>query len=202
MIGLDFPTASVTAYASPYGSLPVGWVKCNGDTYDGSLDRYKILYEQVGNTYGGSGTTFKVPNLGQRIVVAGTRGEWYGKEKIALDIHQSGIGNHTHTFTELPHTHGITDAGHSHTVYYQQFPRVEKSPEATAEFYEGYAAYSDRMAKAYSGLNGGTTGDSDGGGSDSIYGPYAGTTWSTATSAGAPHENRMPFLVMQYIIKL
>ena len=53
------PVGAVTAYAG--SSVPSGWLLCNGFTY--STATYPDLYSAIGYTYGGSGSSFRVPNL-------------------------------------------------------------------------------------------------------------------------------------------
>lgn len=46
----------------PYNFVPMGWLECNGSTYN--INQYQALYTLIGATYGGDGrTTFAVPNL-------------------------------------------------------------------------------------------------------------------------------------------
>ena len=43
-------------------TLYPGWVECDGRSLDGSDGKWSELYRIIGNTYGGSGTTFKLPD--------------------------------------------------------------------------------------------------------------------------------------------
>ena len=49
----------------PYGTTPApaGYVYANGASYNGSLTQYANLFAAIGQSYGGSGTNFNVPNL-------------------------------------------------------------------------------------------------------------------------------------------
>ena len=44
-----------------------GWIECNGDTVSGLL--YPQLYEAIGNTYGGAGINFQLPDFRNRKVL-------------------------------------------------------------------------------------------------------------------------------------
>lgn len=46
----------------PYNFIPVGWLPCNGATYQ--MQQYTALYSLIGTKFGGDGkTTFAVPNM-------------------------------------------------------------------------------------------------------------------------------------------
>jgi len=49
----------------PYGgtTAPVGWVLCDGQEYDGTLPEFTSLFDAIGTSFGGGGTTFRVPDL-------------------------------------------------------------------------------------------------------------------------------------------
>jgi microcystin-dependent protein len=52
-------TGMITAY--PISTPPSGWLLCNGNSYTTST--YSSLYSLIGYSYGGSGSTFSVPNM-------------------------------------------------------------------------------------------------------------------------------------------
>ena len=71
------PIGFLQTWASPHGSPPATWLKCDGtDTY--VKDDYPALFALLGSTYGGDGiTTFAVPNLqGISIVGAGQQDDF------------------------------------------------------------------------------------------------------------------------------
>ena len=75
-----------------------GWVICNGDSY--SKTTYSDGYTSIGNSFGSSSTTFKVPDLETN-------------EKFVMGAHDhseinytGGSETHTLTINEMPeHTH-------------------------------------------------------------------------------------------------
>lgn len=56
------PIGAILPWASDQGTIPPGWVLCNGVVT--SITRYPLLFEVIGNTYGGTeGSTFRLPPL-------------------------------------------------------------------------------------------------------------------------------------------
>jgi len=58
-------TGAVTATAGQSGSVPAGWLKCDGSSYN--IADYPALYAVIGQTYGGSGSQFNVPDLSSQL---------------------------------------------------------------------------------------------------------------------------------------
>jgi len=57
-----FPVGSIIPWSGSQDFVPTGWIICNGATI--STTRYPLLYEVIGNTYGGTeGSTFRLPPL-------------------------------------------------------------------------------------------------------------------------------------------
>jgi microcystin-dependent protein len=57
-----FPIGSIIPWSGSLDSIPFGWILCNG--VSPPVSRYPLLYEVIGNSYGGTeGTTFKLPTL-------------------------------------------------------------------------------------------------------------------------------------------
>jgi len=89
----------------------LGWMLCNGRSLLKS--DYLFLFNVIGYTYGGSGTTFNLPSPAGRVL--GIAGSGAGLTTRAFG---SNVGAETHTLTvaEMPtHTHGVSDPGHNHT---------------------------------------------------------------------------------------
>ena len=94
--------------ATVLGSLPSGWLWCDGTSY--STSAYPVLYGVIGTTYnlvGDSAGTFRVPNTVGALVagVTSTSGA-------------SGSGTHTHTFTANSLTSSQYSTTHTHTQNY------------------------------------------------------------------------------------
>lgn len=57
-----FPIGSIVPWPVDSGQVPIGWIVCNGATLQ--TTRYPLLYDVVGNVYGGSAnSTFTLPDL-------------------------------------------------------------------------------------------------------------------------------------------
>lgn len=83
--------------------LPNGWLKANGASLNSS--KYPQLYAVIGNTYGGSGSTFYLPNLSGRMVWGAGKGSYVtnklgstgGAEQVTLTVSQ--MPSHAHGWT-------------------------------------------------------------------------------------------------------
>jgi microcystin-dependent protein len=61
------PIGSIVAWPGQFNTIPAGWMECDGrelSNVDNGPNGYKALFEKIGTTWGGVGTTkFKIPNL-------------------------------------------------------------------------------------------------------------------------------------------
>lgn len=99
-------------------AAPSGWLLCNGASY--SATAYPELFAAIGNTWGGSGSSFNVPDgrdralygVGAAWALGGTDGLGYGSRTATM--------NHTHTGSSSLnglHNHAIlTDGSHNHPI--------------------------------------------------------------------------------------
>jgi microcystin-dependent protein len=57
-----FSIGSIIPWSGEIDTIPTGWIVCSGTTPP--TTRYPLLYEVIGNTYGGTpNSTFRIPNL-------------------------------------------------------------------------------------------------------------------------------------------
>ena len=57
-----FPIGSIIPWSGQVDAVPYGWIVCGGSTPP--VSRYPLLYEVIGNVYGGTpGSSFKLPTL-------------------------------------------------------------------------------------------------------------------------------------------
>lgn len=161
--------------AFPFTYPPKDWALCNGQLL--SIASNTALFSIIGVTYGGDGkTTFGLPNLQGRVVVApgqgpGLRmwdlGEASGADTVALAP------------TEMPmHSHAITGMNNAGTqgnpAANCYLSRDVRSGSGVVQYMQTGASPSAPMSPMALGVSGGS----------------------------APHENRQPFLVLNYCIAL
>jgi microcystin-dependent protein len=136
------PVATVVQYAGT--NAPIGWLFCNGTSYD--ISSYPDLFQVIEYTYGGSGNTFKVPDFRQRVPVGYDPDYTFSDISQALDLSLNHFGQtggelaHKLIIQEMPshrhgdadvsgntdgngnttenglHGHSVQDPGHSHTI--------------------------------------------------------------------------------------
>ena len=87
--GLITPVGCIIAFGGT--SAPEGWLICDGTSH--STSNYSDLYAVIGYSYGGSGTTFNLPNLKNRCLT--------GYNSTDADYNTLGNtgGNKTHQLT-------------------------------------------------------------------------------------------------------
>jgi microcystin-dependent protein len=202
------PTGTIVQYAGL--TAPTGWVLANGATYDGTQATYTPMWNLFGTTYGGTGqASFKVPDLQARVPV-GRNGTTYnlgdsgGSDTVTLTTAQ--LAPHTHTQqgsfssatgienSSLAHSHGIFAGAIVSAHSPIAFP-VQASLNPSFTGYGENFTPSPSIGKVDATLDAGpfththnfTIG---------INGPTA------STGSGTAHENRQPFLVVNYLIKL
>ena len=116
--------ASFTAHQKPtVGDMKMsavnndhlGWLVCDGRLLN--VADWRALFNALGYQFGGSGTTFNLPNPAGRVL--GNVGSGSGLTTRTLgDV----VGTETHVLTvpEMPdHRHTITDPGHAHSYVNQ-----------------------------------------------------------------------------------
>ena len=150
---------------------PRGWALCNGQLL--SIASNTALFSLIGTFYGGNGTsTFGLPNFQGNAAIGQGQGP-------GLSIHSVGemAGEPTVTLlqTELP--------GHTHTVNANNGDGT--SPSAVGNVWSGPGA--DRGLNWYNAAaNGGTT--------------TLAANASGSAGGNLPHNNLMPFLVLNFCI--
>ncbi len=163
--------------AFPYNFAPQGWAFCAGQLMP--IAQYQALFALLGTTFGGNGqTTFALPDLRGRMA----NGFGQGPGLASYNLGQSG-GQESHTLiqTEMP------AGGHSHTITAKNNGATGGTnvPSGAVTLGSGYASEANSPVV-------------------NIYGSAAPTIamGSLAPTGGQPHENRMPFLALNYCIAL
>lgn len=180
------PVGSIQMW--PSDNLPDGYHLCDGSSL--SKDEYPSLFAVLGTTFGGSGNSFKLPDM-QGLFVAGKGANSYndigakgGANAVALGI--SNMPKHNHNTSNSTTDGAITtslNGKHTHTYYRSNTSdggmsgAVEKASWDTGWTQTGSAGEHTHsvLLKARGGDSNGTT---------------------------VAHENRPPFIVLNYIIKV
>jgi len=162
-----------------FNFAPAGWHICDGTLLP--ISEYDALYALLGTTYGGDGvTTFGLPDLRGRFLV--NQGQGPGRSNRTLG-QNGGTESVTLTSTQIPqHTHSAmasTSDGTTNVPTNAYLATVLDTTTTTDNmlFY---------LPDSYSGKT--------------LYPLAAPSIGSTGNSL--PHENRMPFLTVSYIIAL
>ena len=121
------PVGTIVPFAGPSTKIPTGWVICDGSQLDGTSADYAQLYNILGNTWGGSGTNFRLPDLrGQflRGVDAGAGTDPDASARTSKNSSNSGdevgsyqtdqVESHKHVLNESDHNHYYND------IYYSE----------------------------------------------------------------------------------
>jgi len=120
-IDTNTPVGMISIHAG--SSAPTGWLLCDGTSY-GSAS-YTTLFSVIGQTFGGSGSAFAVPNLKGRVVVGidasqssfDTRGETGGSMSHQHAASNSGNTSIAHNHAIDPPSTGSNEAGdHGHNI--------------------------------------------------------------------------------------
>jgi microcystin-dependent protein len=192
--GVTIPAGTINIYAG--ASAPDGWLLCDGSSVSSST--YSDLYAAIGTTYGGTSSSFMLPNLCGRTPI----GNGYYEDDDTGDSRSYTLGDvggeleHKLTTTEMP-SHNHTQSAHSHTPTDSNNRFITYNYTAT-----GGAGIGERKVAATS--------------SSTYYAPVvanskidymgaASTSSATPTIAstggGGYHNNMQPYIALNYIIK-
>ncbi|MFZ5519276.1 MAG: phage tail protein [Candidatus Zhuqueibacterota bacterium] len=187
----------VTGYLAPVGTIamysgstaPAGWLICDGSAV--SSTTYADLYAVIGTTYGGTASSFALPNFKGRVPVGRDPGD------SSFDTLNEKGGEKTHTLTvdEMPsHTHSVdppsklTDSVGKHTHSYT---------DPTNGSYTGLDHDTNGTAVEYPTASGGTTSETG----DHRHTLDIGAFNSASTGSSTAHNILQPYIVINYIIK-
>lgn len=200
MGGRVVPAGVLMPFAGITGSLPPGWLPCDGRAV--SRVTYSDLFNAIGTSYGGGDgvNTFQVPDMRARLPLgagsalsgyptSGTLGGAGGTAQVTLTSSQ--LPPHTHDIT---HTHtGNTgpETGHAHAI-----PGAYVANTAAAQPFDHVAA-----GQANSGRGSlDTSGPGSGHTHALVVNQYVGQSQNNSPSGGSVGVMN-PYLVVNYIIK-
>ena len=191
------PVGSIMMYAG--SAAPTGWLMCDGASY--LQASYPRLYGVVGIIYGGSFTTFNVPDMRSRVPLGAGQGPGLSNYSLGFG---GGVESVTLDTTQIPgHTHGVSgNTGSSATGISADMPdHAHNYDRANGNNLGGtpigVPSYAGNSTVATSGVNVGpiAISFSDPGHSHSI------SLTSASTGGGQSHTNIQPYLALNYIIK-
>lgn len=169
-INIGIPSGCIIPYGGT--TIPSGWLLCDGSSI--STDTYPDLFNAIKYTYGGSGSSFNLPNLAGRMPlgVSGSYalGSTGGSETVTLTTAQ--IPSHTHT--------GSTSYTGNHA--HSQIGGVPTTP------------ISNVFASGNTSQGGGpvTTG---------VAGSHSHSLTINSAGGSDAHNNMPPYISLNYIIK-
>jgi microcystin-dependent protein len=175
------PVGTIMMYAmaaAPTG----GWVVCDG-TGLSTTGTFAALFSVLGYTYGGSGGTFNVPDMRSRVPVGAGQGSGSGLSNYNIGW-TGGVESVTLVGTNMPaHNHGVTDPGHNHRF---------------TDFW-GVGSATGAAKKA---ISHNTTGSDASVPSNTVpTGISLQNAYGNGSGGADAHENRQPYIVINYIIK-
>jgi microcystin-dependent protein len=105
-------------------NVPSGFIAMDGSSYLNS--QYPNLYNLIGTTYGGSNSTYNVPNATSSVLLGSSSYSSTSMPTYSDNVFSSAtsggsnyvtaVFNHTHDVTDSGHTHTVPDTTHSHSV--------------------------------------------------------------------------------------
>ena len=195
----------------PVSWAPNGWAICDGTLLP--ITQYSALYSLLGTYFGGNGqTTFGLPDLRGRVAVGaginpatGTNYPYASKgglETVQLTAVQGPLAAHTHPATVVDPNFAATATGTikpgassaPRGVVYSNTP-VNNFPVALPSGSNNYATTADSSMGADNSVAITVNVSKSSSGSVTV-------GQNSALPAAQAHENRMPYLALNYIIAL
>jgi microcystin-dependent protein len=173
-----FQTGMIMLWSGSIGTIPTGWVICNGSNGTPDLrDRFVI----------GAGGSYSPMNTGGASSVSLGTGN--------LPAHTHGINDpgHNHGINDPSHDHGVSDPGHDHGYAAMQAPWNGINDDVKAG--QDGSQYDQLTSTEYTGIsiNGAYTGIS-------INGAYTGIS-TQSTGSGSSFSVLNPYYALAYIMK-
>ena len=118
----------------PYTYAPMGWLRCMGQSL--AVSQYQALFAVIGYTYGGSGATFKLPDLSGTAVIGAGAGVGLTPRPIgasgganAVTLNASQIPPHTHTLNTCNLTGTSTSPANLYVGHYAANRIYKENPD-------------------------------------------------------------------------
>ena len=192
------PSGMIMPYAG--SSAPSLWLLCDGTSY--STTTYPSLYSAIGNTYGGSGGSFNVPNFKGNIACCyngsdgnfSTLGRTGGQESVTLSADQ--LPSHNHSLQDPGHSHGTQSYSHGHNIYSQTQQQIVQNDQGhvqctTTQQVQGSGNPGNAVAQFQTGTSG-----------SQLQGSYTYVQFDQGQfQGGGSHTNLQPYNTTDFIIK-
>jgi microcystin-dependent protein len=199
------PAGVISQFAG--SSAPAGFLLCEGQSV--STTTYPSLFSVIGYTYGGSGSSFVIPNLKGRIPVGrdssqtefDSLGEAGGDKAVTLTT--QNMAPHTHSGStgnvSSDHTHsgstGTVSADHQHFG-----PGWSDAVSTSGNiFYTTNRSFNNYGSMGTSGISANHTHSFSTGGMSANHSHSFST--DNGTGSATPVSNLQPYIVVNYIIK-
>lgn len=167
------PVGGIIMWSGNSSTIPDGWALCDGTTYDGYPTPNLKGRFIVG--YDPDREDYDQPGNYSTTETSKQEGDTGGEETVKLTIDE--MPSHVHN---ILHTHNITDPGHSHTIRMS-----DSAGEGTTDDAGNGNRANGSTESATTGITvSNFTGD------------------SSATGGDQPHENRPPYYVLAFIIRI
>jgi len=105
------PAGMIMAWVS--SNAPTGWLICNGGSYS-TTGTYANLFAVIQYTFGGSGSSFNVPNY-QGAFLRGTGEQIKTYNSTPITYTGPAVNNTGQSHATQQHTHAASQAAHNHT---------------------------------------------------------------------------------------
>lgn len=159
-----------------FGFAPNGWAECNGQLLP--IDQNQALFALLGTAYGGNGaTTFALPDFRGRAPIHVGNGHVIGE--------QPGEAQHTLSVTELPSHQHMARTGSNAANITMAVGGSADSQNPAGNYLAANPTWTDRFHPNPDDRMGQVQ-------------PFL----SGTTGGGQAHENRMPYLTLNFIIAL
>lgn len=186
----------------PFGgsTIPTGYLLCDGTT-GLSTTTYAALFAVIGYTYGGSGSTFNLPDLRGRVLVA--RGTHVDVDALN-DNDGLAVASRTpkHTHSVPAHKHGVSVSGTTNATDTNHY---HMSSEGYPFVTGGYAGSGADVSTGGGGYRQQSSGYASGGSNHTHTFSGSGTAGNTGDPSGdsalTSGSSNPGFIVVNYIIK-
>ncbi|HEX7813770.1 phage tail protein [Dyella sp.] len=157
-----------------FNFAPQGWALCQGQTLQ--ISQFSSLYALLGVSYGGNGTSnFQLPNFANRTACSQGQGPGLSQRQVGA---ATGTDSVALTIDEMP--------AHNHLVsLYSQADATKRTGMPTNGVYLSNSHNTSTLPYTAPPAN-------------SAFAPQA----LVQTGSGLPHENRQPFLAVNFCIAL